>query len=276
MRVCLLSLSVVLAVMTANAQRPDDVRFETSDDKFSLSIAGFNIGLGNNDEHDLSEDTVTYRENDCPGGVHTGTCVTKEKQSLMHFDLLGPFSFGWGNWIGSDYYGNWAEQGDFLRTKNVFAFSMGFCNIDVSINRGRSVFWTFGTKWTVTSYRFMNHMLLADNADGVLMPLIDPERPTSMLRTSYIGFPMGLSYRNGPVRIMATISAEFLTNSWTRYAKKDDRNSISGVNTFRSTAELIVGWGGLGAFVNYGITPLFQKGVGNDAHLITAGFLICL
>lgn len=276
MRKLFLILFVIAIAVSAYAQKPDDVSIDTYEDKFSLSIAGFNIDFGSNEGPSTSyKDTVIcYHHENSPRS--TEFSVKRRRKASVDFDLLGPFYFGWNNWVNSNYYGNWDEQGDFLRLSSAFAFSMGFCNLSVSLNQRHTLYWTFGTKWTITNYKFMSHMRLADDSKGRLMPMYDDERPTSMLRTSYIGFPIGLSYEYHHVTVRATASVELLTNSWTRYNGEDDKFPLSGVNTFRSTAEVIVGYHGVAAFIDYGITPLFVSGVGNDIHALEFGFLICL
>lgn len=276
MRKLLLTFLVIVMAVSAYAQKPDDVSIDTSEDKFSLSIAGFNIDLGSSDKSSMShKDTVFYYHHES-FPKSTEFSVKRRRKASVDFDLLGPFYFGWNNWVNSNYYGNWEGQGDFLRVSSAFAFSMGFCNLSVSLNQRHTLYWVFGTKWTITNYKFMTRMRLADDSEGRLMPLFDEARPTSMLRTSYIGFPIGISYEYHHLTLRATASVEFLTNSWTRYNGEDDKFPLSGVNTFRSNAEVIVGYRGIAAFVDYGITPLFVSGVGNDIHTIEAGFLICL
>ncbi len=274
MRKVIISFCLLAIVSSMYAQKPDDVTIKSSEDKFTVGIAGFNIGFSGSEKHisNVNNDTLFHVENNCG----TNISVIRKRPASVHFGLIGPFYFGWNNWVNSQYYGNWTDQGDFLRISSAFAFSMSFCNLSVSLNQSHSLRWIFGAKWTITNYRFMSQMRLADDSNGRLMPVFDNERPNSMLRTSYLGFPMGLQYHVQGVNILATVSAEWLTNSWTRYSGEDSKFPLSGVNTFRSTAELIVGYHGIGAFVDYGLTPLFNAGVGNDVHAIAAGFLICL
>lgn len=249
----------------------EQVEINTSDDKFSMSIAGFKIDFeSDGDRHDV--DTIFNVSSN--GKSDKSFTVTRKRAAHVNFDLIGPFYFGWNSLVGSNYYGDWAGQGDFLRHSSAFSFSMGFCRVSTSLNYCGSLRFTVGARWTLTTYKYMNHMILADNPLGNPMPVFNSERPASKLRTSYVGFPVGISYYKDGFRLRATISAEWLTNSYARFIDEDDKFPISGVNNFRSAVELIIGYRGIGGYVSYCITPIFNEGCGNDAHALTAGFLI--
>ena len=240
-----------LAVCNISAQEEVRLDYRSKDDVFSLSVGGFSIGFG---------DDTPKRKPWC--------------KNTVDFQLIGPFYHGWSHLVQSEYYGKWAGQGNFLRIDDTFSFGMKFLDLSVALNRSGSLRATFGARWTFTNYYLSNRVWFYEDADGNPIPVpYSGDKSKPVLRSSYLGFPLGLSYNLHGVRIIASVSAEWLTRSYARYKGSNTKYSLPGINDFRSAVELIIGYRGIGAYVAYGLTPMFTKGSGNDAHTLTAGFL---
>lgn len=267
-----------LAVSGIYAQGEEvDVKFDLSeDDAFSLSIAGFKIGFDNNERNAEGADTLLSLHHENNG--NTRNLALCRSHSVVDFNLIGPIYHGWGHLIQSQYYGPWAGCGDFLQIDKAFSFGMQFCTVSMTMNRSHSLKFNFGARWTYTNYYLMKKVWI--DADSDLKPFPSPygdeTAGTPVLRSSYLGFPVGFSYRHHGVKVSATISAEWLTRQYERVKGDPQKYPLYAFNDFRSAVELSVGYHGIGAYVNYSLTPLFTPGYGNDAHYLTAGFVLFL
>lgn len=252
------------------AQNPDELQISSQDETFSLNIAGFKINFdGNNGK---STDSCRSKKEPVTLSIHENGIV----KSRISFDLIGPICHGWNNLVQSEYVGDWQGHGDFLESQRAFSFGMSFCTLSVSLNRQRSLRMNFGARWDWTRFYYNQPVVFHVDNNNHLFPVFPAEQRKLRMFSSYMGFPLGISYHYHGVRVAANISAEWLVGSHWRYKGDKDKLKAEGFNKFRSAVELIIGYRSLGAFVSYGITPMLIKGAGNQAHTLTAGFVICL
>lgn len=269
--------TVGVSAQKKNVEKEDvDVDFNVSDDAFSLSIAGFKIGFDNDREEPAPKDTVFSVYSERKGKSHS--LSVHRSRSVVDFNLIGPIYHGWGHLTQSSYYGNWAGQGDFLQLDKALSFGLQFCTVSMTLNPSHSLKFEIGARWTYTNYYLMKRVWI--DADNDLKPFPNPygdERAsTPVLRSSYIGFPVGFSYRHHGFKASASISAEWLTRQYERVRGNQQKYPLYAFSDFRSAVELAVGYHGIGAYVNYSLTPLFASGSGNDAHYLTVGFVLAL
>lgn len=272
-------LVCVFAAAGMAAQSEDvDVNLHVSDDDaFSLSVAGFRIGFDKNTEK-CDNDTIFAVKRDNGSSDRSFAVYRKRHHSIVDFNLIGPIYHGWGHLTQSEYYGNWSGQGDFMQLDKALSFGLQFCTVSMTLNSSRSLKFEVGARWTYTNYYLMKRVWI--DADNDLKPFPNPygdERAsTPVLRSSYIGFPVGFSYRHHGFKASASISAEWLTRQYERVRGNQQKYPLYAFSDFRSAVELVVGYHGIGAYVNYSLTPLFASGSGNDAHYLTVGFVLAL
>jgi len=260
----LLTLGIFLC-LSAFAQNQEDVNISNKGDKFAINVAGFQIGF---------ENDTTVNGNKV--STNTSFEVIKKSRSQFSFDLLGPFYHGWNTPIQSEYYGDWAGKGDFLQYKRAFSFGMTFCRFSFALDPKHSVKINLSGRWDFTRYHYENSILLLSGDDGVPYPYDFYEKTKSKVFSSYVGLPFGLSYEKDGFKIAANITAEWLVDSYAKYCGEKTKYVADGFNHFRSNVELVVSYGLIGAYASYSLTPVLTKGLGNDAHTLTIGFVFGL
>ena len=279
--IMIMSLFIVTAFIS-QAQEPENVTISASENVFSLNIAGYQIGFSGT-KKDASD---TLKNDSTTNSLHVANrsvsftqtpekkciIVGKPTKSIVSLNLIGPFYHGWNTYPQSEYYGDWSDRGDFLKPSHSFSFGMSFCRLSISLNRERSLKINMGGRWDWTRSRYDNYHFFNDAAGHLDATSTNGNYRTRVF-TSYLGFPVGLSYRLDRFKIEASISAEWLVKSYARVIKEKGKTALTGYNPFRSTVELMVSYGSLGAYVQYGITPMLAKGMGNDVHTLTIGFV---
>lgn len=282
--IIIMSLCIVTA-FACQAQESEDVTINASKNVFSLNIAGYQIDFAGTPKEtsDISKIDSTFTSVNVADNslsfskTPTGKSITVKKpsRSIVSLNLIGPFYHGWNTYVQSEYYGDWSDRGDFLKPSHSFSFGMSFCRLSISLNRERSLKINMGARWDWTRSRYDNYHFFNDVA-GKLDAASTEGKYSTRVFTSYIGFPVGLSYQLGRFKVQANISAEWLVKSYSRVIKEKGKTAITGYNPFRSAVELIVSYGSIGAYVQYGITPMLAKGMGNDEHTLTIGFVFDL
>jgi len=201
----------------------------------------------------------------------------KEKQEKvepqMDFNLIGPFYHGWSLLTGSQYYGDWADQGDFLAPSHLFSFGMSFCKFSVSLNPENSLILSLGARWTFTRYTLKQPVVFIDDMYGHTQPVFADSFDKGYIYQSYMGAPLGLSYKYGKFMVTANVSAEGLLSSYSKLKQDNVKYEFSALSRFKSNLDLILSYGFFGAYASYGLTPMFTKGSGNDCHMLTFGFI---
>lgn len=267
-------ITILLAILACTffglrAQDTDELKISSQDETFSLNIAGFQINFDDGKSNVNSSDT-------CRPKTQMVVTFGKHRRPLVSFDLIGPIYHGWNNLVQSEYEGDWQNHGDFLMPQRAFSFGMSFCTLSVSLNRQRSLRMNFGARWDWTRFYYTQPVVFHLDNNNHLSPEFPSDQRKLRMFSSYMGFPLGISYRYHGLKVAANISAEWLVGSHWRYKGDKDKSKAEGFNRFRSAVELIIGYRNLGAFVSYGITPMLIKGAGNQAHTLTAGFIFSL
>lgn len=225
-------------------------------DNYSISVVGQQIYIKSNDKQ---------QETPAPSPRR----VTHD----LDFDLLGPFYHGWSFLTGSSYYGDWADKGDFLQPSHLFSFGMSFCKFSVSLNARKTLYLSLGARWTFTRYTMKVPVVFEDDMSGKTQPVFYESTDKGYMYQSYMGAPLSLYYEMDKFKVTAAVSAEGLLASHSRLKNSDKKTEFTALNPFKSTAEIILSYGCLGAYAAYGITPMFRPGSGNDCHLMTFGFV---
>ncbi len=267
MKKLMVLLACLPAVLAASAQNDDEVFVSSDEDKFSVSIAGFQIGFGN--DSGTEADTVVCIHQSSEFRVYR-----PRRRSQVNFELLGGFSHGWSHLVQSDYYGAWADKGDFMDLDDAFSFAMDFCKVSVTLNQSRSLSLEFGARWTYTNFYLLDRVWFDSDRNHNPVPNFYDESEGSLpvLRSSYVGFPIALKYRYRGFFMSGSVSAEWLTREYARHKGSRSKYHLNAFNDFRSAAEITVGYDWIAAYVAYGLTPMLKSGAGNDAHTLTIGF----
>ncbi len=240
----------------------DGTKFYNDNNNISMEIAGFRIKLGSR-KSTKTIPSISLKMN-----------RTKNK---LNFDLIGPFSFGWSTLTNNNYYGDWAGQGNFLLQSNCFTFGMSFARIELALSKHLE--FDAGFRWSCTNYNFGTPVILVDDLRGKTMPLFPtPEKMgyTGKMYLSYMGIPVGLSFKANNLTIGFNVSAEILLQGCSKWKEEKTEYNFSALNTFKSRAEFILGYHKVGGFISYDITPVFVPGSGNDCHLLTLGFMVAI
>lgn len=257
-RIITLFAVLVATASAAHAQSDSLVVFDTQGDKLGISIAGFNISLGETAKEKYTDEYI-YHE-------------PRRKKIVTNFLGLG---FGGMVLTSSPYYGPWESERDIL---GIYPASSTRIDLEiVSWNipldpRGR-YYYRVGTMFSYDSYCFRNNITLFNDGEGYLMPVpLEGQIKSTRLKANYWGINMGLGFKVNKVIIMVQGTAELLTKSSVKYKNPGKTiYQINGVNPFRSRISLSTSWDGYGFYIDYGLTPLFEAGTGNDAHSLSLG-----
>ncbi len=203
-------------------------------------------------------------------------------------NLAFPMYFGASTLVGTNYKGAWAafSNSHFLdmRTPKNFVYGLQLADLRIRYN---ALDVSLGLRWTFMDFTF------ADSSITLRVPRVVPDyaddyatfyRPIpiatetstydgrkSKIHASYFGIPLRLGLKFGKAMVYAGGSVEMLTGGYTKYKRPKYRSRCKEVfNPFRATVEGGFNYGGLGVFVMYGLTPLFQESL-SDARTLTFG-----
>lgn len=252
-RIIILFATMAIA-LNAHAQTDSLVTVDTKGDGLNFNIAGFSVKLEGKDE----------KQNIRPYSYSASTLGIK-----------------WGvtRLTDSPYYGNWADQGDFLSLSgksNSLSIEPIVCHL--RLDRNGIVWINTGICATWDNYHFFNPITLVNNDKDNLMPQhIEGDIKRTQMNTFYLGASFGLAFRIGDVRIGANATPEVLCYSESRYKTVDKvkhKTEIQGLNPVRLKvgATMTLDW--FGVYVDYGLSPMFKKGTGNDARMVSIGLKV--
>ena len=246
-RIITLFAVLVATASAAHAQSDSLVVFDTQGDKLGISIAGFNISLGE---------------------------TAKEKYTEIVTNFLG-LGFGGMVLTSSPYYGPWESERDILGIypANSTRIDLEIVSWNIPLDPRGRYYYRVGTMFSYDSYSFRNNITLINDSEGYLMPVpLEGQIKSTRLKANYWGINMGLGFKVNKVIIMVQGTAELLTKSSVKYKNPGKTiYQINGVNPFRSRISLSTSWDGYGFYIDYGLTPLFEAGTGNDAHSLSLG-----
>ncbi len=251
-------LALIATAVAAHAQTDSLVTFDTKGSQLEISIAGFNISLGDSAKETYT-DAYFYNE---------------PRREKITTNFLG-MGFGGIVLTPSPYYGPWEGSDDFLDI-----YPGNSPRIDLEIvswtipldKRGRS-YYRVGTMFSYDRYRFKNNVTLINDEEGRLMPAdLNGQVKNTKLRANYWGLNMGFGFKLSKVLILVQGTAELLTKSSVKYKNPGKTvYQVNGLNPFRSRVSLSTSWDGYGFYIDYTLTPLFKAGVGNDTHALSIG-----
>ena len=145
-------LALIAIASAARAQTDSLVVFDTQGDKLGISIAGFNIALGENDKEEYTDEYI-YHE---------------PRKNAVTANLLS-FSYGGTALTVMPYYGPWEGEGDFL---DIYAgrFDLEGASWTVSLDKRGIFYYRIGVLASFDLYSFNNNITLYNNESGDLMP----------------------------------------------------------------------------------------------------------
>lgn len=246
----IITLLAILAISAAAHAQTDSLMI-VDNQGLNLNVAGFSVTLGGKNE----------------------PAKTKKR-----FRPYGTNVFGvkWGvtRMTDSPYYGRWDGMGDFLSLSGKSnSVSIEPISWQVTLDRKRFTWILVGANLTWDNYHFFNPITLGNNEQGNLIPYhLEGEPKKNTMNTFYLGATFGLGIRIGNVKIGANATPEILCYSESRYKDpKKHSTEIQGLNPIRlkTGVTMMVDWFGL--YVDYGLTPIFKEGTGNDAHMASIG-----
>lgn len=251
----IITLLAALTIASAiHAQTDSLVVFDTQGDNLGISIAGFNITLGEDSSSKAGK-----------------TSKPKIKRVTTNFAGI---SLGANVLTYKPNYGNWAAEKNFM-TDNTGSMRLGFeaFGVQVSLDRHRRVFLKASLSSTTDFYRFKDAITLVNDADGNLMPqgITGPVKKSRMT-ASYFGIGAGIGFKLSRLQIMFDFNADILSNSYVKYKNPEKtRYDISGLNNIRYRTGISATLEGFGIYIDYSLTPLYRKGVGNDGQILSIG-----
>lgn len=249
----IITLLAALAIASAaHAQTDSLVVFDTQGDNLGISIAGFNITLGEN-------------------GSEQKTSKPKVKRVTTNFVGL---SFGANAFTYKPNYGNWAGENQFM-TDNTSSWRFGVeaFGVQVSLDRNQKVFLKASLNSTVDRYRFNNAMTLVNDENGALMPepLSGTVKKSKML-AGYLGIGAGLGFKISKVLLMFDFNTDLLTSSYVKYKNPGKTQyDISGLSNIRYRTGVAATVSGFGIYADYALTPLYREDVGNHGQVLSIG-----
>lgn len=252
----IITLLVLIAFASAaHAQTDSLVTFDTKGETLGISIAGFNISLGEDEKEEYIDEYI-YHE---------------PRKKALTANLLG-FGYGATALTSMPYYGAWEGKQDFLEG-NGFRFDLEVASWTLSLDKNGRFYYKMGVLTAWDSYRFTNNITLVNDDSGKLMPArLEGKVKMSKLRTTYCGVTMGLGFKLHKAMVMLSGTAELLTKASVKYKNPGKTvYQIKGLNSIRSRVSLSTNWEGFGLYVDYSLTPLFKPGVGNDTHSLSFG-----
>lgn len=197
------------------------------------------------------------------------------------FDWLRSMYFGFSTFTQTNYYGNWADTScpDFLdqRAGQSFSFAFDAFAFNISLDHKRNWELMAGLRFTFGDHVFRNPGYTLVDVNGQPWPAVTPASTSkSKIHTDYVGIPLDIRFNVGKFSLFAGASAEILLNANCKYKQPSTRYVISGVNPFRSVAEVGMTYNHIGIFAQYSLTPVFKPGTGSDARELKFGFLLGL
>ena len=103
---------------------------------------------------------------------------------------------------------------------------------------------------------------------------IEYDGTKSKIHANYIGIPARIAYKAGKGKVFAGISADYCLSGTYKFKNPKNKGNLDGLfNPFRASVEAGFAYGGLGIFLNYGLTPLFANDY-SSANTFTVGLTL--
>lgn len=248
----IITLLAALAIASAAYAQTDSlVVFDTQGDNLGISIAGFNISLGEDDRS-----------------------VIKTKPKRVTTTFAG-ISYGANVFTYAPNYGNWESESNFM-ADNTMASRLGIeaMGIQVSLDRNMKVFFKAAMNCYFDFYRFKDPITFVNNEDGYLMPApVEGTVKKSKMVASYFGVGAGLGFMISKVKLTLDFNVDLLSQSYVKYKNPNKtKYDISGLNNMRYRAGASISIYDYGMYIDYSLTPVFREGVGNDGRILSIGW----
>ena len=248
----IITLLTTLAIAcVAHAQTDSLVVFDTQGDNLGISIAGFNITLGDDD----------------------ASAPSKQKVKRVTTNFAG-ISFGGNVLTYQPNYGNWEEMNNFIADdcmkSRIGIEAMG---VEVSLNRKRTIFFKTSLSATSDSYRFQKPMTLINDEHSALMPTeITGNVKKSKMVAGYMGIGAGFGFMLSKLKVTLDFNTDILCSSYVKYKNPGKvKYNISGLNNIRYRTGISATLHDFGFYADYSLTPVFREGTGNDGHILSIG-----
>ncbi|MBE6240526.1 MAG: hypothetical protein E7115_03415 [Bacteroidales bacterium] len=247
-------LATLVIASVAYAQTDTPVVFDTQGDNLGISIAGFNISLGEDDRSSNAQ---------------------KPKRVSTNFAGI---SYGLNVLTNEPNYGNWTDEPNFM-TDDIGAGRLGIeaMGIQVSLDRKGNVFFKASLNVSIDMYRFKRAMTLINEDGGALMPEpISGVVKKSKMVTTYVGVGAGFGFKlSRSVKLTLDFNVDALTGSYVKYKNPSKtKYDIAGFNNIRYRAGAAISLRDFGIYADYSLTPLFREGVGNDGRVLSIGIRV--
>ena len=192
-----------------------------------------------------------------------------------------PMHFGWTTLTNINYKGAWIDTdiASFLNfdTGKNFVYELQLLGMDI---RYGALGVNLGLRWSFMDFTFKYACTTMVQPGNTCMPArittMDYNARKSKIHATYFGIPARVSLNFGKATIYAGASAELLVNGFAKYTQPKRKTQMKDLfNQFRATVEGGFSYGNFGAFVQYGLTPLFPADL-SDAKTLTFGIILGL
>lgn len=235
--------------ITSAAYSQSDISFDTKGDNLDISIAGFDISLGSDDQQ------------------------TKKKVNRVTTNFAG-LSLGANIITHKPNYGPWENETNFMTDHTAgWRFGIEALGMQIPLNKSQNIFFKVALNATIDSYRFKKPFTLINDENGVLMTqeITGNVKKTKMVN-SYFGIGAGLGFKISRVLFMFDFKTDLLTDAYVKYKNPHKtKYDITGVSNLRYRAGFSATIEGFGIFTDYSFTPIFRNGVGNDGTILSIG-----
>jgi hypothetical protein len=207
-----------------------------------------------------------------------------------------PMYFGWSTLTDVNAKGAWTSINDgnwpnVFDTRKNFAYGLQLVDMRIRYNM---LDVSLGLRWTFMDFTLANSLqtfrkigpegtviwLDSGSSSDVWWPYpIQAECSNydgrkSKIHATYFGIPLRVGLDFGSSEVYVGASVEMLTGGYTKYKRPKNRQNAKDLfNPVRATLEGGFTYGGLGIYVQYGLTPLFSPEL-SDAKTLTFGILL--
>ena len=225
-----------------------------------LEVAGFGITLSNSSEGWFQPADPEKKRSRVSPVILTGT----------EYGFIVPTGLDYGAYpAGSDHFFN-------LRGGKSFHVSSTLVGLSVEMGRRRLFGFSTGLRYTIDNYRLSDPSITLGNGQGMIQPvMLDERADKSKLRVTSLGLPLTFTC-NAARNLTVAVSGflDFTMGANSIYKRPKVKNPLSGVNAFRFSAAVAVGYHDVGVYLRYGVTPLFEHNVGPKVHPLSIGLCI--
>lgn len=218
------------------------------------------------------------------GDLNTIDLTREGSRVETELNFAFPMYFGWTALTNANAKGPWMNintpiPASTFDTRKNFVYGLQLADFRI---RYELLDVSLGLRWTFMDFTFVNSAETFRKTTGAWMPYpIQGETPDyngkkSKIHASYFGIPLRVGLDLGSSEVYVGASVEMLTGGYTKYKRPKNRQNAKDLfNPVRATIEGGFSYGGLGVFVMYGLTPLFQESL-SDARTLTFGLLLGL